>query len=181
MARTISFTLSPKSIQNIKEDLMKNYRGRIQKQITREVMSQMKTLGVEIIKTEIQDALMLRLKGGEPNYTGHLMNSVVADGRIGSNLLKFRVEAPYGAYVEFGTGVIGRNSKIDSSYQSKHGWKHDINRHGLLGWFYYDELEGRLRWTQGQEATSFMLNSSVVIRKQIRDLFIKYGKEGGTK
>lgn len=77
-------------------------------------------------------------------------------------------DTPYAKFVEYGTGVRGKNSPHPETQ-----WEYDINQHGDKGWWYYDTNQGRFRWTKGQTSKHFMYDT----RKKLESMFSKIANE----
>lgn len=89
-------------------------------------------------------------------YTGELMNSIDGYYSPTYNVGIIKAGAYYAAYVEFGTGVVGKGSP----HPDPQGWQYDINQHGEEGWVYYDDYSGKFRWTKGFKSRPFMYNTA---------------------
>lgn len=83
--------------------------------------------------------------------TGVLVNSIESryKGKAGFVISNAR----HAAFVEFGTGVVGRGKPHPIS--SALGWRYDINNHGELGWWYIGN-DGESHWTKGMPSRPFM-------------------------
>lgn len=79
--------------------------------------------------------------------------------------LSIRMGSEYFMYVEYGTGVVGRDSQHPDT--SRVGWRYDTNAHGEMGWWYPSSIDdpnptkyrndnGWWAWTKGQRARPFM-------------------------
>lgn len=64
-------------------------------------------------------------------------------------------------FVEFGTGIVGKGRPHPEG-----GWAYDVNGHGVSGWWYYDDVRGKVRWTQGMPSRPYMYNA----RKQTEEM-----------
>lgn len=63
---------------------------------------------------------------------------------------------PYAIYVEYGTGIIGR----DEPHPEAEGkWDYDVKQHDILGWIYRSDKDGKFHWTQGYVSRPFMYNT----------------------
>lgn len=78
-----------------------------------------------------------------------------------------RNEAPYAAFVEYGTGIVGKGSPHE--FAGEVGWTYDVNNHGEAGWVYQDE-QGNYWRTRGMAAHRFMYNA-------LMDYLYQGGKE----
>jgi HK97 gp10 family phage protein len=73
------------------------------------------------------------------------------------------VNGEYAMYVEFGTGVVGRdNPHPDVSFLDQ-AWEYDSKGHGEAGWFYYKD--GVKYHTRGQEAKPFLYPTYLYVRR----------------
>ena len=91
---------------------------------------------------------------------------------------------PKMAFIEFGTGVVGRNSNQNPLAESI-GWVYDQNNHGEAGWWY--PVKGKppdgqpswykdgqwYAWTRGQEAKNIFYNALVRLQQEIPDIVRK--------
>ena len=65
-------------------------------------------------------------------------------------------DCPYAIYVEYGTGIIGR----DEPHPEAEGkWDYDVKQHDILGWIYRSDKDGKFHWTQGYVSRPFMYNT----------------------
>ena len=112
--------------------------------------------GVEIAKVEVAalDAV----------YTGELMNSIEGYYSPTYNVGIIKAGAYYAAYVEFGTGVVGKGSP----HPDPQGWQYDVNDHGDSGWVYYDDDSGGFKWTRGFKSRPFMYNTARQLEKECK-------------
>lgn len=85
--------------------------------------------------------------------SGQLLNSIegVFDEGTGKGFI--RTNSGHAAFVEYGTGVIGEESKAISPDRPE-GWEYDVNEHGHYGWYYANG-----RWTKGMPPRPFMWNT----------------------
>ncbi len=105
-----------------------------------------------------------------------LSNYGLANSRLANSArvdkLKVSVNATYGNYVEYGTGIVGARSV---AHPDSDGWIHDINGHGDKGWYYPIEPGNKSKvakyyngqaygWTKGQPARPFMYNTQTWAR-----------------
>ena len=72
--------------------------------------------------------------------------------------------APHAIYVEFGTGIVGRDNSHPVADEA--GWTYDVNGHDLEGWVYRkgsglftEPGKGQYYWTKGYVARPFMYNT----------------------
>ena len=110
--------------------------------------------GVEIAKVKVAEL--------DAVFTGELMNSIEGYYSPTYNVGIIKAGAYYAAYVEFGTGVVGKSS----SHPNPQGWQYDVNNHGDDGWVYYDDYSGKFRWTKGFKSRPFMYNTARELEKE---------------
>lgn len=109
--------------------------------------------GVKVAKLEVQQL--------DAFYTGELWNSIEGYYSPTYNVGIIKAGAYYAAYVEFGTGVVGKGSP----HPDPQGYQYDVNQHGDEGWVYYDDYTGKFRWTKGFESRPFMYNTARQLEK----------------
>lgn len=103
------------------------------------------------------------------------------------NSLSIRMGSKYFMYVEYGTGVVGRDASHPDT--SRVGWRYDKNEHGEMGWWYpsstddpnptkYRGKTGWWAWTKGQRARPFMYETWLWGMQRAADIIaIEIGKE----
>lgn len=162
MKKIIKMKLDPHSIENAITELQM-YKEDVERRI-RLLIERLTDRGAEIARAKVVEM--------GAYYTGELLQS------IGSYLFSFggapvgfiRVNAEYGIFVEFGTGIVGENSEhhpLDSF-----GWEYDVNEHGEVGWLFPAD-DGTYRRTRGQASRPFMYETAL----QLRDEFPTIVKE----
>ncbi len=114
--------------------------------------------GAEIAKIEIA-----RLDAID---TGELMNSIEGYFSSETNVGIIKAGTLYAAYVEFGTGVVGKGSP----HPNPQGWQYDVNNHGDSGWVYHDDNSGQFRWTKGFKSRPFMYNTARQLEKECKKI-----------
>lgn len=107
--------------------------------------------GVQIAKLQVS-ALNI-------SYTGNLANSIegVFDPASGVGIIK--AGAPYAVYVEYGTGIIGKNNPHPTE-----PWAYDVSQHGYRGWN-FKARDGEWYRTRGQPSRPFMYYTSVELER----------------
>ena len=91
---------------------------------------------------------------------------------------------PKMAFIEFGTGVVGKNSK-QNPLADQVGWVYDTNQHGDAGWWYpvasqppkgqpswYHNCQW-YAWTRGQEAKNIFYNALERLKLEVPDIIKK--------
>lgn len=147
----IKFSLSPDSIERAIQEL-NSYTQEVERKAS-EVVRTLTEQGVEIAKQEVSEM--------DAVYTGELKNSIYGEYDAVTGTGRIKVKAPYAKFVEFGTGIVGKNA----SHPEPQGWQYDINDHGEKGWIYLNERDGRLHWTQGFRSRPFMYNTARRLRE----------------
>lgn len=114
--------------------------------------------GVEIAKAQVRELGAV--------YTGELEESITGffDPEAGIGII--RAGAPYAIYVEFGTGIVGKQNP----HPAPEGWKYDINEHGERGWYYFNERDQKWHWTKGMASRPFMYNTLLELQRQVEDI-----------
>lgn len=168
--------LSPKRIDETIKFLRENYYEKRAKEILKDILTIVSNKAVDIVKANIR--LTLAQRGSEFS-TGNLENSVNAVVDTVNGVAFIKVDAEYGAFVEFGTGIVGKASPVLQA--SKHSWEYDVNDHGEKGWIYTPDDGKNFFWTKGQRGTQFMLLSSIEIAEFMDELYKKYKYGGGNK
>jgi hypothetical protein len=91
-------------------------------------------------------------------------------------MVRVYTDLAYAKYVEFGTGVIGKNNP--SPKATEFGWSYDKNDKGEMGWVYKGS-DGEYYWTQGQEAHNFMYNAYLDLKENYMDITKQVLRERG--
>lgn len=111
---------------------------------------------VKVLMMEGAEVAKMQVASLDAVYTGELADSI-AGVFFPSERCGFVVaEAPYAIYVEYGTGYIGANSphpEADGNYD------YDVNGHGIAGWVYKNDRDGKWHWTAGYVSRPFMYNT----------------------
>ncbi len=159
MAKTISFGLSLKEVQAAKE-LVEIYRVELALKLN-ELIGALTDRGAEIAKITVQELKAFR--------TGALENSIGGYFSPSTGVGIIYANSPYAVYVEFGTGIKGKESDKHPK-SNEFGWQHDINEHGEAGWWYptndpnlirYTTPDGNtFGWTKGMPARPFMYETA---------------------
>lgn len=162
MAKTISFGLSVKEVQNAIKEL-RQYQSDLNRKC--EILAQrLAEEGVVIAKVKIMQFPAV--------YTGELLNSIQSEpGAMISNGSQWIIYTgcEWAPFVEFGTGIIGSgNPHPDPGLAN---WKYDVNEHGEAGWFYYKD--GEWHWTKGMPSRPFMYETG----RDLLEIVPKIAKE----
>lgn len=154
--KTIRMTLDPESIDSAIREI-EAYK----KELERKIASLIRALvdyGVEVAKVQIREM--------DAIYTGQLEESIEGFFDSTSRVGIIQAGAPYAIYVEFGTGIIGAGSP----HPAPNGWVYDINGHGESGWWYYNDRDNRMHWTQGMASRPFMYNTARALKDECRKI-----------
>lgn len=120
--------------------------------------------GVEIAK-----ATIIELDAVESVELHNSMNYALY--KEGNNGIIF-TDCKHACFVEFGTGVKGATNSHPTL-----PWDYDSNGHGEDGWYYYDEKQGRVRYTQGMPSRPFMYETAKELERRAveiaREVFSK--------
>jgi hypothetical protein len=153
MAKTkISFKINPKDIDRAIREVKAFKQEFIQN--CERLVEALTGYGVEVAKVQIKQL--------DAVYSGELMNSIEGYYSPTYNVGIIKAGAYYAAYVEFGTGVVGKSSP----HPDPQGWQYDVNQHGDEGWVYYDDDHGVFRWTKGFKSRPFMYNTARQLEKE---------------
>jgi len=152
----IKMKLTTRSIEEAIDEV-KAYK----KQLSEKTVALIKTLvdvGVEIAKAQVRELGAV--------YTGELEESITGffDPEVGIGIV--RAGVPYAIYVEFGTGIVGKQNP----HPAPEGWKYDINEHGEKGWVYFNERDQKWHWTKGMKSRPFMYNTLLELQRQVDDI-----------
>lgn len=153
--KKITIQLSDASInQAIKE--LKAYKRELSKK-TRLLVQLLVEAGVEIAKQEV--LTLGAFDSGELH--GSLDGLMYTDGARGIIF----TDCGHAAFVEFGTGVVGAASPHPTM-----PWEYDVNQRGEKGWVYYDEKQGRFRWTKGMPSRPYMYLTAQQLEERVMEI-----------
>ena len=151
---TIRFKLSVEEIDRAIKEVEQFKREFLEK--CNRLIEALTETGVEVAKIEVAQL--------DAVYTGELMNSIEGYYSPTYNVGIIKAGAYYAAYVEFGTGVVGKGSP----HPAPQGWQYDTNNHGDSGWVYYDDYSGNFRWTKGFKSRPFMHNTARQLERECK-------------
>ena len=149
------------SIGNIDNAIkqIENYEKKV-KQNVEELLEKLLENGVQIAKNKIIVIPPLpALESGE--LLRSLNKYIYIKGKMGIIF----TDSEHACFVEFGTGVKGANS----SHPTLSGG-YDSNGHGTDGWYYYDENQGRIRYTQGMPSRPFMYETARELERKVVEI-----------
>ena len=154
--KVIKVRLDPKSIEDAITEL----------QMYKEELERRVRLLVETLTDRGADIARAKVVEMDAVYSGELLSSINSYlFAFGGNPVGFiRVNADYGMFVEFGTGIVGENSPHHPA-QGAFDWEYDVNDHGELGWWYPGD-DGQLHWTKGQPSRPFMYETAQQLKRE---------------
>ena len=144
--KTINLELSTQSINNAIWEI-RQFRNQL-RETCWELVKELTMEGAEIAKMQVASM--------EAVDTGYLENSIQGlffpSERCGFVI----ADCPYAIYVEYGTGIIGES---EPHPEAAGNWDYDVNGHGIKGWVYKSDKDGKFHWTQGYVSRPFMYNT----------------------
>ncbi len=155
--KTIKVKLSPKSIEKAITELQM-YKEEVERRV-KTLLEILTERGAEIARAKIIDF--------DAVDKGNLLGSV--ESFVLGNVGYIRVNAEYGMFVEFGTGIVGEGSPHPLS--GDYNWQYDINNHGEAGW-HFPADDGSWPITKGQKSRPFMYETEQQLREEM-PYFIK--------
>lgn len=150
--KVITISLTDNSIKKAIADVEQFKRELDQK--ASQLIQRLVDRGVEIAREQVIS--LGAFDSGD--LAGSLDGLMYTDGKHGIIFTKCN----HAAFVEFGTGVVGAASPHPTL-----PWAYDVNQHGEAGWVYYDEVEGRFRWTKGMPSRPFMHNTAAQLEREV--------------
>lgn len=154
--KTLTCDLSVKSIKQLQSDLEK-YKT--------EITYKCQLLAERLAERGVQIA-RLKIAEYDAIYTGELLASINYEyGGVVKNGSTWIIytDCPWAKFVEFGTGLIGKNSPHPDT--SIVGWKYDVNDHGESGWYYFKD--GEWHWTKGMPSRPFMYETDMQLIQEV--------------
>lgn len=98
--------------------------------------------------------------------SGELVNGIISEAS--GNKGKIISTAPHSAFVEMGTGIVGKEKPNQNG--SIPGWVYDVNEHGESGWTYFNEKDGKYHWTKGMPSRPFMYDTAQILKEAVPDI-----------
>lgn len=133
----------------------------------RDVLGATNSLCEMLVEEGVSDA-KIQLYSFEPIavYTGQLEDSIQGYYDQERHVGFIFTDCFYAAFVEYGTGIVGQSLP----HPNPEGWTYDINNHGLNGWIYFNDRDGKFHWTKGFKSRPFMYNTAQELRRVIGQL-----------
>lgn len=160
--KNIYVTLDPQSITSAIKEL-RRYKKDVENK-TRLFAQRLTDLGAEIVRIKIVSM--------GAYYSGALLSGV--DGYYSPilNAGFVRVTSDHVAFVEFGTGVVGRNSPHrNGEYLARAAWQYATGskifttKDGKVGWI-YPTKDGGYRFTEGMRSRPFMYETALELERK---------------
>ena len=129
-----------------------------EKQVQRNIEDFLKKLlesGVDIAKAQLVS--LNAIESGE--VFNSLSYTLYKEGKNGVIF----ADNKHACRVEFGDGIRGAEAPHPNIPVS---WAYDSKGHGEDGWYYFDEKQGRIRYTQGMPSRPFMYNTARELEKK---------------
>ena len=160
LLKSITMTLDPESIENAIMEI-------------EDAKAQLTECMEELIKYLIargQEIARVNVVSMDAVFTGELAASGIHGIYFNSERCGVvYTDKWYAIYVEFGTGIVGKNSG-SHPMAGAFGWQHDVNGHGANGWWYPAEwgywipkkgthAGQTMAWTAGMPVRPFMYNT----------------------
>ena len=150
------------------------YEKKVQQNI-KDFLKKLLEDGVQIAKAKVASLNAVE--------TGDLLNSldkyIYIDGKLGVIF----TGSEYACFVEFGTGVAKNGGVGKSSHPKGEELGMTIGTYGEKkganpnGWWYFDEKQGRKRWTKGMPSRPFMYETAKELESKVieiaREVFSK--------
>ncbi len=153
--KKITIRLSEESINAAIKELNK-YKSELSKK-TNLLVQKLVEAGVEIAKQEVL-ALGAFDSGELHDSLDGMMYTDGAHGIIFTN-------CGHASFVEFGSGIVGAGSPHPTM-----PWAYDVNNHGEAGWVYFDEKQGRFRWTKGMPSRPYMYLTAKQLEQRVAEI-----------
>lgn len=142
------------SLSNISDAIsqIEKYEQELKRKVN-DFVTRLLESGVDIAKAKIVEL------GAIDN--GELLNSIsYMLYREGDKGVLF-TDCGHACFVEFGTGIVGSRSPHPTM-----PWEYDTNGHGENGWYYYDQEQGRIRFTKGMPSRPFMYETGTELERR---------------
>ena len=143
---------------------LEKYKSRVAER-TRLLVQKLTDYGAEIVRVKIINM--------GAYYSGELYSGVSGYYSPTLNAGFVKVASDHVAFVEFGTGVVGRNSPhTNGEYLSKAAWSYAsgskifTTKDGRVGWIYPTD-DGGFRFTEGMVARPFMYETALELEREV--------------
>lgn len=131
---------------------LNDYYKRLKK--ASEMLKKMKPKFIEKSLSYIQDKANEHIQTTTGNSSWYVLTHELENSWVINILEKSLINyCSHAAFVEYGTGSVGKGTHPDSG-----NYSYDVKGHGDEGWFFYDK-EHNLHWTKGMEAHAFLFDA----------------------
>lgn len=144
--KTIDMDLTPGSINRAIREV-KRFQQQLRDSCW-ELVEKLTMEGCEIAKMQVTSL--------DAVDTGELESSIHGVFFPGERCGFVVADTPYAIYVEYGTGIEGAS---EPHPEAAGNWDYDANRHGIEGWVYRDDKDGKFHWTCGYISRPFMYHT----------------------
>lgn len=164
MKKVLKVDLSVSSIRQLQKELEK-YRDSLEYK-ARLLTETLAERGVEIAR--------VRVASLDAVFTGELISSIHSEykgSQKGGAVFAVVADSDHAAFVEFGTGLIGKESPYPYELPEGVSWQHASGKtirqltDGRYGWFY--PKDGRWYFTEGMPSRPFMHETSMEIMRMV--------------
>jgi hypothetical protein len=152
--KPIVFKLSEDSISKAIREV-ERYKGELKNKVHL-LIERLTDYGVEVAKAQVRELGAV--------YTGELEESITGYYSPSTQVGIIKTDVPYAVYVEFGTGVVGKDSSHPAA--DLQGWIYDVNNHGEAGWLYFNDRDQKWHWTKGMGSRPFMYNTVQILEME---------------
>ena len=165
LVKQLNITLSTDSISKAIKEL-KAYKAEINKKS--ELLVQTLTdLGVNIARAKVLEMNI--------NDTGNLMSTIGGYYSPNLNAGFVTVSCEYAIFIEFGTGIVGKQNPYPGDAMAKTGYKYGggshyvVTKDGRIGWFYPAD-DGTWRFTEGLPSRPFMYETALELENKFSNI-----------
>ena len=160
--KTITVRLDPQSVKNA-IDALNEYRADVERK-ARLLVERLTDYGADIARVKIV--------GLGAIDTGELLGGVDGYYSPSLNVGYVKVTSDHVAFVEFGTGIVGKASPHrNDEYLSKASWSYAsgakifTTKDGRVGWIYPTD-DGGCRFTEGMVSRPFMYETVLELQRE---------------
>lgn len=160
--------LSVNGLENLKKQLL-DYKNNTLQQKLNLLAKRLAEKGVVIAQANIA--------GLDAIFTGELISSIHTrngGGSKGTAIFYIVADSKHAAFVEFGTGQLGREGSYPYPFPEGVAWDYNMGKTifeiepGQYGWFYPGD-DGKLYFTQGMPSRPFMYETSLELMQIIKE------------
>ena len=164
--KQINIALSKQNVEKAIKELNKYKKDLLEK--IDKILSSLTDMGVNIARAKVLEMNI--------NDTGNLLSSI--GGYYSPNLKAgfIIVNCEYAVFVEFGTGIVGKQNPYQGKAMAQVGYKYGggtkyiSTKDGRIGW-YYPTDDGTWKFTEGLPSRPFMYETSLELEKKVLEAF----------